>query len=561
MASSDAGREGRRLARGGLVAKRSSILKLEGVVMPEYPIAGSQRRPMAGAQATGPADPKETVDVTVLLRRRAAADFERMASDAGATPGTHLSRDEFSKRFGADPKDIAKVKAFATQYGLSVIEESAARRMVRLSGTVAQLQSAFSVELKTFASEQGSYRGRTGAVHVPDELKDVVEAVLGLDNRPQAAAHFRVRGPARVVVARDQAVSATFDPTQLASLYDFPNGPATSQCIALIELGGGFEQADIAAYFSGLKLAVPTVVAVPVDSGSNAPTGDPNGPDVEVMLDIEVAGAVATGARIAVYFAPNTDAGFLDAVTAATHDATNKPSVISISWGSSESNWTQQAMTAFDSAFKAATLLGITVTVASGDNGSSDAVADGANHVDFPASSSFALACGGTTLRASDDAISSESVWNDTAQDEGATGGGVSTVFPLPSWQQKLSATLAQGQKAALTKRGVPDVSGDADPETGYNVRVDGNDMVVGGTSAVAPLWAGLIALINGDSASSVGFLNATLYGNPAACRDVTTGNNGAYYASPGWDACTGLGSPIGKQIAALFSQKPGTSL
>jgi kumamolisin len=528
--------------------------------MPEYPIAGSERRPVPGAQPMGPADPNETADVTVLVRRQAAADFERMAGDAAAKPGTHLSRDEFAKRFGADPQDIAKVKAFAAQYGLRVVEESAPRAMVRLSGTVAQLQSAFGVELKTFTSEQGSYRGRTGAVHVSDELKGVVEAVLGLDNRPQAAAHFRLRRPGRVVVARDQAASVSFDPTRVASLYDFPSGPATGQCIALIELGGGFKQDDIATYFSGLKLAVPTVVAVPVDSGSNAPTGDPNGPDVEVMLDIEVAGAAATGARIAVYFAPNTDAGFLDAVTAATHDATNKPSVISISWGSSETNWTQQSMTAFDSAFKAATILGITVTVATGDNGSADGVTDGGNHVDFPASSSFALACGGTTLRASGDAITGETVWNDTAQDEGATGGGVSTVFPLPAWQQSLSATLAQGQKAALTKRGVPDVCGDADPETGYNVRVDGSDAIVGGTSAVAPLWAGLIALINAAAQSSVGFINATLYGNPAAFRDITSGNNGAYYASPGWDACTGLGSPTGKQIAALFAQKPGTS-
>ena len=528
--------------------------------MPEYPLAGSERRPIAGAHPTGPADPNETVDVTVLVRRQATADFERMASDATIARGVHLSRDEFAKRFAADPEDIAKVKAFARQYGLRVVEESAARRMVRLSGTVSRVESAFGVELKTFVFEQGSYRGRTGAVHLPDELRGVVEAVLGLDNRPQAAAHFRLRAPGRAVVARDQAAAAAFDPTRVASLYDFPSGLATGQCIALIELGGGFKQEDIQAYFSGLQLAVPTVVAVPVDAGSNSPTGDPNGPDVEVMLDIEVAGAVANGARIAVYFAPNTDAGFLDAVTAATHDTTNKPTVISISWGSSESNWTQQALTAFDAAFKAATILGITVTVAAGDNGSSDAVQDGANHVDFPASSSFALACGGTTLRASGDAVSSETVWNDTGQGEGATGGGVSTVFPLPSWQQNLSTTLAQDQKTALTMRGVPDVSGDADPETGYNVRVDGSDTVVGGTSAVAPLWAGLIALVNDAGASTVGFLNAALYGSSGACRDITTGNNGAYYASPGWDACTGLGSPIGKQIAALFSQKPGTS-
>src|SRR6202011_1072179 len=197
-------------------------------------------------------------------------------------------------------------------------------------------------------------------------------------------------------------------------------------------------------------------------------------------------------AKIVVYFAPNTDAGFLDAITTAIHDTTHKPSVISISWGGPESSWTAQAMTAMDDAFQAAASLGITVCVASGDNGSSDGVAGGGDHVDFPASSSFVLACGGTSLRTQQGAIASETVWNNGAGG-GASGGGISSVFALPAWQKGLSARKGNGASIPRTMRGVPDVAGDADPATGYNVRVDGSDTVIGGTSAVAPLWAALI--------------------------------------------------------------------
>jgi kumamolisin len=212
------------------------------------------------------------------------------------------------------------------------------------------------------------------------------------------------------------------------------------------------------------------------------------------MLDIEVAGAIAPAAQIAVYFAPNTDQGFLDTVTTAIHDATNKPSVISISWGGPESSWTQQSMTAFDQAFQDAATMGITVCVAAGDNGSSDGASG--DNVDFPASSPYALACGGTSVQASNNSITSETVWNDGAQG-GSTGGGISSFFALPPYQEGLSAALTAGGARTLANRGVPDVAGDADENTGYDVRVDGSDTVIGGTSAVAPLWSGLIARIN----------------------------------------------------------------
>jgi kumamolisin len=151
-------------------------------------------------------------------------------------------------------------------------------------------------------------------------------------------------------------------------------------------------------------------------------------------------------------------------------------------------------------------------------------------------------------------AAGGESVWNDGEQG-GASGGGVSGFFTLPAWQDGLQLTLTSGVTQALTMRGVPDVSGDADPDTGYDVRIDGTDTVIGGTSAVAPLWAGLIARINSTRGTPVGLINPQLYATASVLNDITTGNNGSYEAGQGWDACTGLGSPDGTKIAALFAQ------
>ena len=349
---------------------------------------------------------------------------------------------------------------------------------------------------------------------LPEMLSGHVLAVLGLDNRPQAKPHFRTATP--------HATNISYTPVQVAELYGFPaNADAEGQTIGLIELGGGFREADITAYFKSLGQTAPNVTAVPVDKGKNAPT-TASGADGEVMLDIEVAGAVAPGAAIAVYFAPNTDQGFIDAVTTAVHDTTNKPSVISISWGGPESSWTGQATTALDEACQAA-------------------------------SSPHVLACGGTKLTgttASPAKIESEVVWNELSAGEGATGGGVSTVFALPTWQKNSNVPVGG--------RGTPDVSGDADPSTGYTLRVDGETTVIGGTSAVAPLWAGLIALANAANGQTAGFLNPTLYAAAASgkspFRDITSGNNGAFSAAPGWDPCTGLGSPKGAEIIAALA-------
>ena len=530
--------------------------------MARHELPGSERQPLPGAKAVGKADPTERLEASVLLRRRDGGALTEHVKQLARREGKakRLSREEFDQQFGANPADVAAVKKFADAHGLAVVQEHTGRRTVVLSGTVSQFNAAFGVDLQRFEHSGGSYRGRVGPVHLPDELHGVVEGVLGLDNRPVAKPHFRVRPSQSKAHPRASAGSAiSFTPLQIASLYGFPSGAGQGECVAIIELGGGERPADLSTYFSGLGIhSAPKVTTVSVDHGKNHPTGNANGPDGEVMLDIEVVGAIAPGASIAVYFAPNTDAGFLDAITTAVHDTNNKPSVISISWGGPELSWTQQSLTAFDSAFQAAAAMGITVCVASGDNGSSDGVNDGANHVDFPASSPHALACGGTSLRGSGNTISSESVWNDGAQG-GAGGGGVSSVFPLPAWQDGLQATLTSGGGKALTMRGVPDVSGDADPETGYEVRIDGTNTVIGGTSAVAPLWAGLIARINAAKGSPAGFINPQLYAAHSSLNDITSGNNGAFQAGAGWDACTGLGSPNGAKLAALLEQ-PVTS-
>lgn len=508
------------------------------------PLKGSARKPLDPQTAHGFASQAESEDqpitVSVLLAAKTPVD-----------PKLRMTREEFAERHCARTEAEESVRAFAEEFGLRVeAARERGRRTMQLTGSRAAMEQAFGVTLQHHADEQGhSLRVREGEIMLPEELQPHVVAVLGLDTRPQAKPHFRVATP--------HAGNVSYTPVQVGALYGFPaNAKATGQTIALLELGGGYREADITAYFQSLNLPSPSVTAVSVDKGKNSP-GDASGADGEVMLDIEVSAAIASGAKIVVYFAPNTDQGFIDAVTTAVHDSTNKPSVLSISWGGPESSWTEQAVTALDQACQDAASMGVTITVACGDDGSTDGVSDGGNDVDFPASSPHVLACGGTKLTTSGDAITSETVWNELAANEGATGGGVSALFALPEWQAKSDVpkpTTAGGG------RGVPDVAGDADPSTGYTVRVDGGTTTIGGTSAVAPLWAGLIALANASNGRDAGFVNAALYGAAASFRDITSGNNGGFKAGPGWDACTGLGSPKGAAvIAALAAMDTGT--
>jgi kumamolisin len=514
-------------------------------------LTGSGRQPLAGIGLGVPVDPSERIELTLVTRR--AAPLPRTAAGIPV----RLSQDDLRQGYGSTAADQDQVAQVLTGLapGLQVTGTDPGSRRMTITGTAAALSTAFGTELSvvTSAGPSGAavtHRYRTGQLQIPAELDGIVEAVLGLDDRPQAVPHFRY-------AAAEQA-QVSYTPPQVAEAYAFPAGTdGTGETIAIVELGGGFGQSDLDTYFSGLGIATPSVTAVGVDGASNVAGQDPQGADGEVLLDIEVAGSVAPGAAQVVYFAPNTDQGFVDAVTNAVH-AQPTPAAVSISWGGPESSWTAQSMNALDEAIADGIALGVTVTVAAGDNGSSDGVSDGQPHVDFPASSPHALACGGTSLQAdpATGAITSETVWND-GSGGGATGGGVSVQFPLPAWQADAGVPAAP---SGGTGRGVPDVAGNADPATGYQVLVDGQQTVIGGTSAVAPLWAALASRLAQALGASLGLVQQAVYagvapGAPeAGLRDITQGSNGAYSAGPGWDPCTGLGVPEGGALLTRLS-------
>jgi kumamolisin len=534
----------------------SSFPTISRTVLP-----GSEKAPLAKPTAEKPAPHAKRIVVSVIVRRKNPLNIK-----LGKQRLTHT---QYRQNHGADPESVTLVRKFARQFHLKVEPDTPGpeRRTIKLSGTIADMQKAFGTSLTRQTLDGVTYRVREGSIDLPSELIGHVEAVLGLDNRPQARPHFRFKGQKGDTAARrgkgkgfakPHAADTSYTPVQVAQLYGFPaDANANDQTIGIIELGGGYRTADISTYFKGLGQAVPKVTAVSVDGATNSPT-DANSADGEVMLDIEVAAAVAPGAKIVVYFAPNTDQGFIDAIATAVHDTTNKPSVISISWGAAESNWTTQAINAMDAACQSAAALGITVTVATGDSGSTDGETDDQNHVDFPASSPHALACGGTNLQGSGSTITSETVWNALPSGGGATGGGVSNVFPLPSWQANAGVPAPVNPAGG---RGTPDVSGNADPATGYQVRVDGGDYIIGGTSAVSPLWAGLIALANQHNGKSAGFIQPAIYAarGAAAFNDITKGTNYSgtpvgFKAGPGWDACTGQGSPIAPKVISTIN-------
>ena len=513
-------------------------------------LPGSERAPLAAATPAGQLDTSERAELTLVLRRRAELP-------AGVVEGpTILTSEQLAEQYGADPADVDLVRRTLTGLGLEITAVYPASRRIKVAGTLGQLSSVFGAELRQVSSPAPSgpgtvtHRYREGPLFVPAPLDGVVLAVLGLDDRPQARPHFRARAAAA-------AQGHTYPPNQVADIYQFPAGTTgAGQTIAVIELGGGYSESDLDAYFGGLGIPVPSITAVGVDGGSNDPGSDPNGADVEVALDIDVIGAAAPGAAQLVYFAPNSDSGFIDAISEAAQ-ATPAPIAISISWGQSEDSWTTQGMTAMNQAMSDAAALGITVCAASGDNGSGDAVNDGQPHVDFPASSPHALGCGGTRLLAdpATGVISSEVVWNETAAGEGAGGGGVSDQYPLPSWQANAGVPPRAGSPGPAGGRGVPDVAGNADPVTGYQIYSGGQALVVGGTSAVAPLWSALTGRLAEATGQRFGLIQTLLYAgvapgvSMAGFRDITSGNNGAYTAGPGWDACSGLGSPDGTAL------------
>jgi hypothetical protein len=574
--------------------------KLPGPDLPaEYArLVGSERKPPGVAKRTGTADPGETGIISVYVRRRPDAPKMPEISDWAKNPRSrprHISREELAATYGALPADLEKVAAFLRSHGFTIRESNIGRRVVTASGTVAQMSKAFAVDLGKYESPTETFRGREGFVHLPAELAGIVTNVFGLDTRSVSARkHVRNRPSGNPAPGG----ASLMTPPQVAKLYNFPTGNANGQTIGIVEFGGGFvvnattkAPTDIDSFYSGLGLSTPSLTAVSVDSASNSPAGSATNvwdqdPDIEVALDIDVAGSVAPGAALAVYFAPNETDKWMDAVTTAIHDTTNKPTVISISWGGDESGWPDGDRGSFQDALKDAALLGVTVLIATGDNGTNQGVNDGSAHVQYPASDPWALACGGTFIANVSGSTFTEGTWNDA----GATCGGVSVKYGVQAWQDGANVPPSINDDKTLG-RGLPDVSGNASPFSGYTLFLYGSKTTaltvtsgsdkglvfgpVGGTSAVAPLYAGLVALINSALGENVGYINPTLYalaqeagqtifrdvadnGNNSVTftkSDGTTGTSPGYTSGAGWDPCTGWGSIDGTALLTRLQQ------
>jgi kumamolisin len=527
-------------------------------------LPGSKQLPLPSSRIAGPVDPAVIDDLTIRVRSRGdMRELEKKVYDdrkKKLSERNYLSREELARNYGARAEDLDRVERFAQRHNLVVTHRSSAERSIVLKGRLGDLLSAFPADLGIYHHSTGTYRGRRGEIQIAEELKDIVTGVYGFDTRPkQRAPHRGIRASAQGP-GGENGVAATF----FGQRYNFPTtyqGTAldgTGQTIAIIELGGGFQSSDLELYFNEIGISMPAVTSISVDHSGNQPTTQDSA-DGEVMLDIEVAGAVAPQAKIAVYFAPNDgDQGFIDAISAAVHDSERNPDVISISWGGPETKTDQQGITAFHEIFVAAAAAGVTICVASGDHGTADLGAadwDNKIHVDHPAVDDMVLSCGGTQI----DGQNADVAWNDgtpfdvNAPGGGgwATGGGVSTVFAVPAYQAnaQIPVSIDSGQPG----RGVPDIAMSA---TNYFTRVDSFEGASGGTSAVAPLMSALVALLNQAKQKNVGFLNPFLYANaPTVMHDVVTGTNAitgtvkGYNAGPGWDACTGLGTPDGIAI------------
>lgn len=333
-------------------------------------------------------------------------------------------------------------------------------------------------------------------------------------------------------------INTSYTALQLASVYNFPNGNGSGQKIGIISLGGGYNMSDINTYLSALGINVtPNITNVSVDGAVNNPS-DMNS-SIEVVLDLEIILAIAPGAAIRMYFAPNSISGFYNAIHQAIVDQCN---IVSISWGMYEDGYGSN-LTSYNNLFNTGANQGVTFFVAAGDNGSSDG--GSGNNVDFPASSPYCVACSGTSLNAVNNVRVSEVVWNNNPTSS-ATGGGISKYFSKPSYQNNLS----------IANRGIGDISCNADPATGYRIYYNNAWIVVGGTSASAPLMAGLFARVNQLANTNVGFVHPTLYTNNIY-YDVISGNNGSFSATANWDPCSGLGVIDGQALLGLFNNQP----
>jgi len=498
---------------------------------PPVQIHGSHREPWPGSSPVGELDLERELLLTAWLRprRTGALDTDR-ARALGATPPSkriYADRAELARATDVDPDDVALFRTFCERHKITVVETH--WRSLVLSGKIGHFVDAFGASVATHADAgKRRFRHRSGGLHAPPEVAAITRGVFGLHQWPRALTLRQLERHATPLTA-----------AQVAARYDFPSGDGSGQTIGVLQCRAEFKPADFERCMraQGITTQQPTTVCV---DGAAVEHENETSSDLEAALDTQIVGALAPGARIVIYEGPNDERGFLDAIRTAIFERERPISILSISYGWPEMLWTPATLPLLDELFAAAALVGVSVFCSSGDNGA-ELDYDGQPHVLAPASSPFAIACGATTI----DADGGESAW---AQ----TGGGYSRTFPIPAWHD------AHAESArAEPGRGVPDVAAQESP--GYMVYVDGVELAMGGTSAVAPVWAALTARINQRLGKPAGFFAPLLYRHAAGhrgkppFREVTSGGNGRYQARAGWNPCTGLGVPVGSAIEELL--------
>lgn len=541
--------------------------------MKKVHLPGSIRKPLNGAEIIRDAPRDKLINVSVYGATRLSTEKLPDPEQFSLKPPgkrKYLSCDHVNELLATDPKHLDLITEYLSKSGLKVSKQPNCKRSVSATGPVGKFQEAFGTKLCIWRHSSGNYRGRTGPLTVPAHLQHVIRGAFGLDNRRVGYSYLRrLHSPA---LGRSFAAPQTFRATDLARLYSFPsNTDGSGQTVAVLAFNGaigetgesatgGFSEKILKDYFkSTLKLSFPGISTIVVQGPGNSPNPE-SGNDVsdEIMLDLTMVGATAPGAKIVVYFSEFTEQGWVNAINRIVQD--HAPTIVSCSYGNPETSlssdpqsiWSNAAIVNANQAFQMAALKGVTILAASGDNGSSDGERSTLAHADFPASSPWVTGCGGTRLKVSGTRLS-ESVWNDGPGSSG--GGGISDLFPLPAYQAN-SSVPPSVNPGHVIGRGIPDVAGNGDPQTGVEVpQLQGAPEPIGGTSAVAPLWAGLIARVNQATGAKAGFMNPFLYKFCATgvLNDVTSGNNGRYNASKGWDACTGLGTPNGDKLVKAF--------
>lgn len=498
------------------------------------PILGTHREPWPGSSRAGDLDLTREILLTAWLRPKRGGELDANAARTlGATPPSkraYVDRAKLARETDVDPGDVALFRSFCAQHKISV--EEAHWRSLVLSGTIEHFIDAFGATVATHVDAgKRRFRHRSGGLHAPPEIAAITRGVFGLHQWPRAVTLRQLRRHATPLTA-----------AQVAARYDFPDADGSGQTIGILQCRAQFKAADFERCMraQGITTQQPTTVLV---DDAVVKHENETSSDLEAALDTQIAAALAPGARIVIYEGPNDERGFLDVVRKAIFDSERAISILSISYGWPEMLWTPATLRLLDELFAAAALVGVSVFCSSGDNGA-ELDYDGQPHVLAPASSPFAIGCGATTI----DRHGQESAW---AQ----TGGGFSTSFPVQSWHDAVVAHA--GSAGAEPGRGVPDVAAQEGP--GYTVYVDGVELAMGGTSAVAPVWAALTARINQRLERPAGFFAPLLYRHAAGCgekrlfRDVTSGGNDRYKARAGWNPCTGLGVPVGSAIEEML--------